>query len=148
MPVITLPDGAQRAFPSPVSALEVAQAISPGLARSALAARIDGRLCDLSTVIADDSRLALVTERDVEGLEIMRHSCAHLMAMAVKQMYPEAQVTIGPMIENGFYYNFAFERPFTPDDLEKIETRMGELARADIPLQRRRRKSTRLNSSH
>ena len=136
MPVITLPDGAQRAFPSPVSALEVAQAISPGLARSALAARIDGRLCDLSTVIADDSRLALVTERDVEGLEIMRHSCAHLMAMAVKQLYPEAQVTIGPMIENGFYYDFAYERPFTPDDLEKIETRMGELARADIPLQR------------
>ena len=136
MPVITLPDGAQRAFPSPVSALEVAQAISPGLARSALAARIDGRLCDLSTVIAEDSRLALITERDVEGLEIMRHSCAHLMAMAVKQLYPEAQVTIGPMIENGFYYDFAFERPFTPDDLEKIETRMGELARADIPLQR------------
>ena len=119
-----------------MSALEVAQAISPGLARSALAARIDGRLCDLSTVIADDSRLALVTERDVEGLEIMRHSCAHLMAMAVKQLYPEAQVTIGPMIENGFYYDFAYERPFTPDDLEKIETRMGELARADIPLQR------------
>ena len=136
MPVITLPDEAQRAFPSPVSALEVAQAISPGLARSALAARIDGRLCDLSTVIADDSRLALVTERDVEGLEIMRHSCAHLMAMAVKQLYPEVQVTIGPMIENGFYYDFAYERPFTPDDLEKIETRMGELARADIPLQR------------
>ena len=136
MPVITLPDEAQRAFPNPVSALEVAQAISPGLARSALAARIDGLLCDLSTVIADDSRLALVTERDVEGLEIMRHSCAHLMAMAVKQLYPEAQVTIGPMIENGFYYDFAYERPFTPDDLEKIETRMGELARADIPLQR------------
>ena len=136
MPVITLPDEAQRAFPSPVSALEVAQAISPGLARSALAARIDGRLCDLSTVIAEDSRLALITERDAEGLEIMRHSCAHLMAMAVKQLYPEAQVTIGPMIENGFYYDFAFERPFTPDDLEKIETRMGELARADIPLQR------------
>ena len=136
MPVITLPDAAQRAFPSPVSALDVAQAISPGLARNALAARIDGRLCDLSTVIADDSRLALITERDAEGLEIMRHSCAHLMAMAVKQLYPEAQVTIGPMIENGFYYDFAYERPFTPDDLEKIETRMGELARADIPVQR------------
>ena len=136
MPVITLPDGAQRAFPSPVSALEVAQTISPGFSRSALAARIDGLLCDLSTVIADDSRLSLITERDAEGLEIMRHSCAHLMAMAVKQLYPEAQVTIGPMIENGFYYDFAFERPFTPDDLEKIEARMGELARVDIPLQR------------
>ena len=136
MPVITLPDAAQRAFPSPVSALDVAQAISPGLARNALAARIDGRLCDLSTVIADDSRLALITERDAEGLEIMRHSCAHLMAMVVKQLYPEAQVTIGPMIENGFYYDFAYERPFTPDDLEKIEMRMGELARADIPVQR------------
>ena len=136
MPVITLPDEAQRAFPNPVSALEVARSISPALARSALAARVDGQLCDLSTVIADDARLALITERDAEGLEIMRHSCAHLMAMAVKQLYPEAQVTIGPMIENGFYYDFAFERPFTPDDLEKIEARMGELARVDIPLQR------------
>ena len=136
MPVITLPDEAQRAFPNPVSALEVARSISPALARSALAARVDGQLCDLSTVISDDARLALITERDAEGLEIMRHSCAHLMAMAVKQLYPEAQVTIGPMIENGFYYDFAFERPFTPDDLEKIEARMGELARVDIPLQR------------
>ena len=136
MPVITLPDEAQRAFPNPVSALEVARSISPALARSAIAARIDGQLCDLSTVIADDSRLSLITERDAEGLEIMRHSCAHLMAMAVKQLYPEAQVTIGPMIENGFYYDFAYERPFTPDDLEKIEMRMGELARADIPVQR------------
>ena len=136
MPEITLPDGAKRSFQAPVSAFEVAQAISFGLARNALAARIDGRLCDLSTVIETDVSLALITEREPEGLELQRHSCAHLMAMAVKQLYPEAQVTIGPVIEDGFYYDFAYSRPFTPDDLERIETRMRELARADIPLQR------------
>jgi len=136
MPVITLPDGAQRSYPEAVSALKVAQDISSGLARNALAARIDGNLCDLSSVMESDSSLALITERDPEWLQLMRHSCAHLMAMAVKQLYPQAQVTIGPVIEDGFYYDFAFERPFTPEDLEKIETRMHELARADIPLQR------------
>ena len=122
MPAITLPDGAQRRFPDSISAFEVAQAISPGLARNALAARIDGRLCDLSTVIEADASLALITERDSEGLELQRHSCAHLMAMAVKQLYTDAQVTIGPVIEDGFYYDFAYSRPFTPDDLERIET--------------------------
>jgi threonyl-tRNA synthetase len=131
-----LPDGAQRRFPDSISAFEVAQAISPGLARNALVARIDGRLCDLSTVIEADASLALITERDSEGLGLQRHSCAHLMAMAVKQLYTDAQVTIGPVIEDGFYYDFAYSRPFTPDDLERIETRMRELARADIPLQR------------
>ena len=136
MPAITLPDGAQRRFPDSISAFEVAQAISPGLARNALAARIDGRLCDLSTVIEADASLALITERDSEGLELQRHSCAHLMAMAVKQLYTDAQVTIGPVIEDGFYYDFAYSRPFTPDDLERIETRMRELARADVPLRR------------
>ena len=136
MPVITLPDGAQRNFPEPLSALEVAQSISPGLARNALAARIDGCLRDLTTTIKTDVTLALITERDPEGVELMRHSCAHLMAMAVKQLYPETQVTIGPVIEDGFYYDFAYSRPFTPEDLEQIETRMRDLAKADIPLVR------------
>ena len=136
MLVITLPDGAQRNFSAPVSALEVALAISPGLARSALAVRIDDRLCDLSTMITQDARVSLITERDPEALALMRHSCAHLMAMAVKQLYPEAQVTIGPTIEDGFYYDFAYQRPFTPDDLQQIEARMHELARVDLILQR------------
>ena len=136
MPVITLPDGAQRSFPAPVTALEVAQSIGAGLARSALAARVDGQLCDLSVEIAQDASIALITEADPEGVELMRHSCAHLLAMAVKQLYPAAQVTIGPIIEDGFYYDFAFERPFTPEDLEQIEARMRELARQDIPMHR------------
>lgn len=136
MPVITLPDGAQRIFEAPVSALQVAQSISAGLARNALAARINGELRDLSTPINQDATVALLTERDPEGLELLRHSCAHLMAMAVKQLYPQAQVTIGPVIEDGFYYDFAFERAFTPEDLAQIEARMVELARAGIPLQR------------
>ena len=136
MPVITLPDGAQRSFDESVTALVVAQSIGAGLARSALAARIDDRLCDLSTVIAQDAQVALITERDAEGLELMRHSCAHLLAMAVKQLYPSAQVTIGPNVDDGFYYDFAFERPFTPDDLAQIEARMSALVSEDIPLRR------------
>jgi threonyl-tRNA synthetase len=136
MPLITLPDGAQRTFAEPLTALEVAQAIGAGLARSALAAKIDDRLCDLSTIIAKDCRVALITERDAEGLELMRHSCAHLLAMAVKQLYPAAQVTIGPNVDDGFFYDFAFERPFTPDDLTQIEARMKALVGQDIPLQR------------
>ena len=135
-PSLPLPDGAQRSFAEPVTALEVARSIGAGLTRSALAARIDERLCDLSTVIAHDAHVALITERDAEGLEVMRHSCAHLLAMAVKQLYPAAQVTIGPNVEDGFYYDFAFERPFTPDDLTQIEVRMSELASEDIALQR------------
>ena len=136
MPLITLPDGAQRTFAEPLSALAVAESIGAGLARNALAARIDDRLCDLSTIIADDCRVALITERDAEGLELMRHSCAHLLAMAVKQLYPAAQVTIGPNVDDGFFYDFAFERPFTPDDLAQIEARMRILVGQDIPLQR------------
>ncbi len=136
MPMITLPDGAQRDFESPVTAREIAQSIGAGLARSALATRIESELRDLSTVIAEDACVALITEKDTDGLEILRHSCAHLLAMAVKQLYPLAQVTIGPVIEDGFYYDFAFERPFTPEDLEQIEANMRELARADIPLVR------------
>ena len=124
MPVITLPDGSRREFEQPVTVLEVARSIGAGLARAALAGRVDGRLVDLSHVIAGDAALALITERDAEGLDVIRHSSAHLLAHAVKQLYPAAQVTIGPVIENGFYYDFAFERPFTPEDLAQIEKRM------------------------
>ena len=136
MPLITLPDVAQRNFPEPLTALAVAESIGAGLARSALAAKIDDRLVDLSSIITDDCRVALITERDPEGLQLMRHSCAHLLAMAVKQLYPAAQVTIGPNVDDGFFYDFAFERPFTPDDLAQIEARMKALVGQDIPLQR------------
>ncbi len=136
MPTITLPDGSQREFDAPVTVADVAAAIGPGLARAAIAGRIDGRLVDLSTPIESDTDLAIVTDRDPEGLEIIRHSCAHLLAQAVKSLYPEAQVTIGPVIEDGFYYDFAFNRSFTPEDLERIEARMQELAEADLPIRR------------
>ncbi|RUQ41481.1 MAG: threonine--tRNA ligase [Candidatus Competibacteraceae bacterium] len=136
MPIITLPDGSQRVFENPVSVREVAAAIGPGLAKAALAGRLDDRLVDTSHVITGDARLAIITERDPEGLEIVRHSSAHLLAHAVKQLYPTAQVTIGPVIDNGFYYDFAYERPFTPDDLERIQARMEELAARDIPVAR------------
>ena len=134
MPTITLPDGSQREFEAPVTVAEVAAAIGPGLAKAAIAGRVDGRLVDLSTPIDADAELAIVTDRDPEGLEIIRHSCAHLLAQAVKSLYPEAQVTIGPVIEDGFYYDFAFDRSFTPEDLERIEARMRELAGADLPI--------------
>ncbi|HRD50734.1 MAG TPA: threonine--tRNA ligase [Candidatus Contendobacter sp.] len=136
MPVITLPDGSPRVFDAPVSVSEVAAAIGPGLAKAALAGKVDGRLVDTSQILAQDSDLAIITERDPEGLEIVRHSCAHLLAHAVKQLYPTAQVTIGPVIENGFYYDFAFERAFTPDDLDRIQARMEQLAAQDIPVTR------------
>ena len=136
MPVITLPDGSQRAFDAPVSVREVAAAIGPGLAKSALAGKLDGRLVDTSHVIEHDATLAIITGRDPEALDLIRHSSAHLLAHAVKQLYPGAQVTIGPVIENGFYYDFAFERPFTPEDLERIQARMEELAARDLPVSR------------
>ncbi len=136
MPVITLPDGSQKSFDRPVSVQEIAAAIGPGLARAALAGKVDGRLVDTSYVIDHDSALTLVTPRDPEGLEILRHSSAHLLAHAVKQLFPSAQVTIGPVIDNGFYYDFAFERSFTPEDLEAIQARMEELAAQDIPVER------------
>ncbi|MCP5449253.1 MAG: threonine--tRNA ligase [Gammaproteobacteria bacterium] len=136
MPVITLPDGSQRVFDEPVSVHQVAAAIGAGLAKAALAGKVDGRLVDTSHLITGDANLAIVTERDPEGLEIVRHSSAHLLAHAVKQLYPSAQVTIGPVIENGFYYDFAFERAFTPEDLERIQTRMEELTTRDIPVTR------------
>jgi threonyl-tRNA synthetase len=134
MPVITLPDGSPRVFDQPVSVHEVAAAIGPGLAKAALAGKVDGRLVDTAHILVQDANLAIITERDPEGLEIVRHSCAHLLAHAVKQLYPTVQVTIGPVIENGFYYDFAFDRAFTPDDLERIQARMEELAAQDIPV--------------
>ncbi|GMV54686.1 MAG: threonine--tRNA ligase [Betaproteobacteria bacterium] len=136
MPVITLPDGSRREYASPKTVAEVAADIGPRLAQSALAAKLDGRLVDTSCVIERDCSLSVVTERDADGLEVIRHSTAHLLAHAVKELYPEAQVTIGPVIENGFYYDFAYQRPFTPDDLRAIEARMAELAKRDIPVTR------------
>ncbi len=136
MPTITLPDGSQRVFENPISVREVAAAIGSGLAKAALAGKVNDRLVDTAYVLNQDANLAIITERDPEGLDVIRHSSAHLLAHAVKQLYPTAQVTIGPVIENGFYYDFAFERPFTPDDLERIEQRMQELAARDIPLSR------------
>ena len=137
MPVITLPDGSQRTFERPVTVAEVAAAIGSGLARAALAGRVDGRLVDTSFRIERDATLAIVTDKDPAALEIIRHSTAHLLAQAVQAIYPAAQVTIGPVIEDGFYYDFAFERPFTPEDLAQFEARMRELARADLPVTRR-----------
>jgi threonyl-tRNA synthetase len=137
MPVITLPDGSQRSYERPVSVAEVAQSIGAGLARAALAGVVDGKLVDTSFVIESDAQLRVITARDPEGLEVIRHSTAHLLAQAVQSIYPTAQVTIGPVIEDGFYYDFAFERPFTPEDLEKFEARMKELVKADQPVHRR-----------
>jgi threonyl-tRNA synthetase len=137
MPIITLPDGSQRTFLQPVSIADLAADIGPGLAKATLAGRIDDQLVDTSFILEQDAAVSLITSRDPEGLEILRHSCAHLLAMAVKQLYPSAQVTIGPVIEDGFFYDFAFERPFTPDDLAQIEARMQELAAADLPISRR-----------
>tara|TARA_R110002110_G_scaffold89303_2_gene232699 strand:+ start:50239 stop:52209 length:1971 start_codon:yes stop_codon:yes gene_type:complete len=136
MITITLPDGSQKQFDQPPSVLEVAGSIGPGLAKAALAGKVNGTLLDTSSVIEEDAELSIITSRDDEGLEIIRHSCAHLMANAVQNLFPEAQVTIGPVIENGFYYDFAYERPFTPEDLEAIEKEMTRLASADVPVER------------
>jgi threonyl-tRNA synthetase len=136
MPVITLPDGSQRSFAGAVSVFDVAEDIGPGLAKAALAGKVNGKLVDTSYVIDGDAELAIITARDEDGIEVIRHSCAHLLAQAVKSLYPEAQVTIGPVIDDGFYYDFAFSRPFTPEDLEKIEARMEELAGEDITVVR------------
>ncbi|MCL6555780.1 MAG: threonine--tRNA ligase [Burkholderiales bacterium] len=136
MPTIRLPDGSQRTFDHPVTVAEVAAAIGPGLARAALAGRVNGRLVDTSHRIENDAEVAIVTDRDPEALEVIRHSTAHLLAQAVKQLYPEAQVTIGPVVEDGFYYDFSYKRPFTPEDLAAIEKRMTELAQQDLPITR------------
>ena len=137
MPVIRLPDGSERKFDAPVNVFDVAQSIGAGLARAALAGKVNGKLVDTSHVLAEDADLAIVTERDTDGLEIIRHSTSHLMAYAVKELFPEAQVTIGPVIDNGFYYDFSYKRPFTPEDLEAIEKRMAELSKRDIPVTRK-----------
>jgi len=137
MPVITLPDGSRREFPRPVSVADVAADIGPGLAKAALAGKVDGKLVDTSYRIQQDVTLAIVTERDPEGIEVIRHSCAHLLAQAVKELFPEAQVTIGPVIEDGFYYDFSFKRGFTEDDLRAIEVRMYEIAKRDLKVERR-----------
>ncbi|QFY42509.1 threonine--tRNA ligase [Candidatus Methylospira mobilis] len=136
MLVVTLPDGSQREYGSAVTLLDVAGSIGSGLAKAALAGKVDGKLVDLSYRIEADADVVIVTGRDPEGLEIVRHSCAHLLAQAVKSLYPSAQVTIGPVIENGFYYDFAYERPFTPEDLANIEKKMAELAASDLPVNR------------
>ena len=136
MPVINLPDGSQRTFEQPVSVADVAFDIGPGLAKAALAGVVDGREVDTSFVIDSDSALSIITERDEAGVEIIRHSTAHLLAQAVQQLFPGTQVTIGPTVENGFYYDFATGHNFTPEDLERIEKRMEELSSADLPVER------------
>ncbi len=136
MPVIRLLDGSERNVERPLTVAALAAAIGPGLARAAIAGKVNGQLVDTSFPIEHDSEVAIVTEKDPEALAIIRHSAAHLLAHAVKQLFPEAQVTIGPVIENGFYYDFSFGRPFTPEDLVRIETRMAELSKQDVPVQR------------
>jgi threonyl-tRNA synthetase len=137
MPVITLPDGSQKHFDRPVSVADIAASVGAGLAKAALAGKVDGVLRDTSSIIDHDSRVSIVTDRDPEGLEIIRHSTAHLLANAVQELYPDAQVTIGPVIEDGFYYDFAYKRPFTTEDLSAIEKRMAEISAKDLTVHRR-----------
>jgi len=134
---VTLPDGSQREYPGPVTVAEVASSIGPGLAKAAIAGKVDGKVVDTTFTIAKDSPVSIITAKDPEGLEVIRHSTAHLLAYAVKELFPEAQVTIGPVIENGFFYDFSYKRPFTPEDLAAIEKRMTELASRDEPVTRR-----------
>ncbi len=137
MPNITLPDGHVKHFEHPLTIHDVALSIGPGLAKAALAGRVDNKVVDLSYLLTGDCSLALLTDKDLESLEVIRHSAAHLLAQAVKLLFPKAQVTIGPVIDDGFYYDFAYERPFTPDDLVRIEEKMQELVRANHPITRR-----------
>ncbi|MDB5871428.1 MAG: threonine--tRNA ligase, partial [Ramlibacter sp.] len=134
---VTLPDGSKREYPGPVTVADVAASIGPGLAKAALAGKVDGKVVDTGFTISKDSPVAIVTAKDAEGLDVIRHSTAHLLAYAVKELFPEAQVTIGPVIENGFFYDFSYKRPFTPEDLAAIEKRMSELAAKDEPVTRR-----------
>ena len=136
MPAIRLPDGSIKSFDAPVSVAQLAASIGPGLAKAALGGRVDGKLVDTSYIVDRDANVAVVTDKDPEGLEIIRHSTAHLLAYAVKELFPDAQVTIGPVIEDGFYYDFSYKRPFTPEDVQAIEQRMTELARKDEPVTR------------
>src|SRR4029079_11178023 len=134
---VTLPDGSKRDYPGPVTVADVAASIGPGLAKAAIAGNVDGKVVDTSYNIANDSPVAIVTAKDPQGLEVIRHSTAHLLAYAVKELFPDAQVTIGPVIENGFYYDFSYRRPFTLEDLAAIEKRMAELGTKDEPVTRR-----------
>ena len=136
MVAITLPDNSQKTYDAPVTVLQVAESIGPGLAKAALAGKVNGELVDVSHLIDSDSNLSIITGRDEDGLDVIRHSCAHLMANAVQNLFPEAQVTIGPVIENGFFYDFSYERPFTPEDLSAIEKEMQRLSKANIPVER------------
>ena len=136
MPVITLPDGSKREFDQPVTVAEIAASIGPGLAKAALGAMADGKQVDIACLIDTDTELSIITAKDEKGLEIIRHSTAHLMAQAVKQLYPSVQVTIGPVIENGFYYDFSYPSGFSEDDFAKIEAQMMKLVKADIPIVR------------
>ena len=133
---IRLPDGSQREFDAPVTVAQVAASIGAGLAKAALAGKVDGALVDTSHLISHNADLAIITDKDADGLEVIRHSTAHLLAYAVKELFPDAQVTIGPVVDNGFYYDFSYKRPFTPDDLEAIEKKMAELVKKDEPVQR------------
>ncbi|WP_211443861.1 threonine--tRNA ligase [Collimonas humicola] len=137
MIAVKLPDGSQRQFEAPLTVAQVAASIGAGLAKAALAGKVDGKLVDTSFLIERDVELAIVTDKDADGLEVIRHSTAHLLAYAVKELFPDAQVTIGPVIENGFYYDFAYKRPFTPEDLLEIEKKMAELAKKDEPVTRK-----------
>src|ERR1041384_2177902 len=136
MPIVTRPDGTQRPLGKPVTVDEVAGSIGAGLRKAALAGRVDGKLVDTSFVIDHDAKLAIVTDKDEDGIDVIRHSTAHLLAHAVKELFPEAQVTIGPVIEDGFFYDFAYKRPFTPEDLAAIEAKMTELSKADLKVSR------------
>jgi len=136
MPVITLPDGSKREYDQAVTVMDVAASIGSGLAKATLAGKVNGTLVDASTLIAQDATLQIVTAKDEDGVSVIRHSTAHLLAQAVKQLFPSAQVTIGPVIENGFYYDFSYERPFTPEDLSAIEKKMEQLATEDYPVHR------------
>jgi len=136
MPTVVLPDGSQKQFDQPVSVFDVAMSIGKGLANAALAGKVNGKLVDTSYLIEEDAQLVILTEKDPAGLEIIRHSCAHLLAHAVQSIYPDAQVTIGPVIEDGFFYDFAFSRPFTTEDLIRFEEKMAELAKQDLQVSR------------
>ena len=136
MPIITLPDGSQRSFDAPVTVFDVAGNIGAGLARATLAGLVDGREVDASHLIERDVQLAIITDKDAAGVDIIRHSTAHLLAHAVKELFPDAQVTIGPVIENGFFYDFSYHRPFTPEDMLAIEKRMAEIVKRDLPITR------------
>src|SRR4026209_2897044 len=134
---IRLPDGSSKSFPGPVTVAEIAASIGAGLARAALAGKVDGKLVDTSYRVESDADIAIVTPKSPEGLDILRHSTSHLMAQAVQELFPGAQVTIGPVIENGFYYDFSYQRPFTPEDLVAIEKKMTEISKKDLPVHRK-----------